>query len=82
MLGSMMTNARMGQHSQDSQGEYSNINGFDGPEVRTGGSINLNIGENIPEELRGALRSMIGMFSGAVPHGNPQDTMNGRSSAN
>ncbi|KAL3845531.1 hypothetical protein ACJIZ3_002934 [Penstemon smallii] len=57
-------------------------NGTGEPEIRIGGNINFN-GNELPEELSGALRSMMGMFSGAPPHGNQQqDDGNGRSAAN
>ncbi|EEF48388.1 heat shock protein 70 (HSP70)-interacting protein, putative [Ricinus communis] len=75
-----------GEHPQERQGEDRNVNGSEDPEVRLGGNINLNLGENVPEELRGALRSMMGMFSGAATHGNPQpqdtNTTDGRSPPN
>ncbi|KAJ9146310.1 hypothetical protein P3X46_028592 [Hevea brasiliensis] len=82
MLRSMAAQVYPGQHPQDRQGEDRNVNGSDEPEIRVGGSINMNLGENIPEQLSGALRSMMEMFSGAAPapapapatHGNPQDS--------
>lgn len=77
MFMNMAANAYQGQHSQDSQEDdpNSNVDGVDEPEIRVGGSMNVNFGE-MPEELSGALRSMMQMFSGAASHGNPQDTPN------
>ncbi|KDP32796.1 hypothetical protein JCGZ_12088 [Jatropha curcas] len=85
ILRDMAAQVYPGGHPQDRQGEDRNSNEADEPEISLGGNINLNLGENIPEELRGALRSMMEMVSGAAPapasHGNPQDTntTNGRS---
>lgn len=77
MFMNMAANAYQGQHSQDSQEDdgSSNVDGVDEPEIRVGGSMNVNFGE-MPEELSGALRSMMQMFSGAASHENPQDTPN------
>lgn len=75
MFMNMAANAYQGQHSEDSQGNYSSTDGSDEPGVRIGGNINLNFGEQMPEELSGALRSVMEMFSGAAAsHGNSQDT--------
>ncbi|KAH6832800.1 Tetratricopeptide repeat superfamily protein [Perilla frutescens var. hirtella] len=53
----------------------------DEPGVRVGGgNINFNVNE-LPEELSGAFRSMMGMFSGATPDGNQHDNHNGRSAS-
>ncbi|XP_068659571.1 uncharacterized protein [Aristolochia californica] len=44
--------------------------GLNEPEIR-GGNINLNIGENVPEEVSGALRSVMEMLSSSQgPQGN------------
>ncbi|CAL1362327.1 unnamed protein product [Linum trigynum] len=37
------------------------------PGAGVGGSMNINLGEMMPDELRGALRSAMEMFSGAAP---------------
>ncbi|CAK7346982.1 unnamed protein product [Dovyalis caffra] len=72
----------MGEQSQDRQGEGGSGNGSDEPDIRIGGNIGVNLTENMPDELRGAFRSVMEMFSGAASHGNDQDAMNGRSPTN
>ncbi|XP_042067938.1 small glutamine-rich tetratricopeptide repeat-containing protein-like isoform X1 [Salvia splendens] len=47
------------------------------PGVRVDGNVNFDVNE-LPEEISGAFRSMMGMFSGASPNGNQQDNNNGR----
>ncbi|KAH9756989.1 TPR REGION domain-containing protein [Citrus sinensis] len=83
MLMNMASNMPQAQPSQSRQGEDSNVSGSDEPGIRIGGNINLNFGENMPEDITGALRSMMEMFSGPSPQGNPNphdtDTTNGRS---
>ncbi|KAJ6930613.1 small glutamine-rich tetratricopeptide repeat-containing protein alpha [Populus alba x Populus x berolinensis] len=81
---SMLRNmtAHMGEQSPDRQGQDGSANGSDEPEIRIGGNIGVNMTENMPDELRGAFRSMMEMFSGAASHGNAQDAMNGRSPTN
>lgn len=79
MFMNMATNARQGQHSQNREGDDNNADGFDDPGIRIGGNINLNFGEQMPEELSGALRSVMEMFSASAPHGNSHDTTGGRS---
>ncbi|KAJ7959134.1 Small glutamine-rich tetratricopeptide repeat-containing protein [Quillaja saponaria] len=81
MFMNMAANAQQGQHSQERQGEENNPNGPNEPEVRIGGNINLNF-EQMPEDLTGALRSMMDMFSGAASRGQPPDHMNGRTPPN
>ena len=85
MLMNMAASAYQGQPSQNRQGEDINTNGSEEPGIRIGGNINLNFGDQmqIPEELTGAFRSVMEMFSGSgtSPHGNTQDT-NGRSASN
>ncbi|KAK8580246.1 hypothetical protein V6N13_143363 [Hibiscus sabdariffa] len=71
MLMNMAASAYQGQPSQNRQGEDVNMNGSEGPGIRMGGNM------QIPEELSGAFRSVMDMFSGTPPHGNNQDT-NGR----
>lgn len=80
-IASMFRNiaANMGQHNQDRQEGEINADGVDEPEIRIGGNINVNLGEQMPEELTGALRSVMEMFSGASPPANQQDNVNGRS---
>ncbi|XAR62798.1 hypothetical protein NMG60_11017678 [Bertholletia excelsa] len=69
-----------GQHSRDRQEETGNSDSSDEPEIRIGGNINLNFGEQIPEELTGALRSVMQMFSGASSSpANGQGNTNGSS---
>ncbi|KAK4572831.1 hypothetical protein RGQ29_031021 [Quercus rubra] len=75
-------NAYQGQHSPDMHGEDSNANGPEEPEIRIGGNINMNFGEQMPEELTGALRSVMEMFTGAVSQRNSQDTTNERPEPN
>ncbi|XP_057974136.1 small glutamine-rich tetratricopeptide repeat-containing protein 2 isoform X2 [Malania oleifera] len=84
MFMNMAANAYQGQgqHSQDRPEDGNNASGFEEPGIRIGGNVSLNFGEQMPEELTGALRSMMGMFSGAAPHGSPQGGMNGRSEPN
>ena len=83
MLMNMAASAYQGQPSQNRQGGDINMNGSEEPGIRIGGNINLNFGDQmqIPEELTGAFRSVMEMFSGTSPHGNTQDT-NGRSTSN
>lgn len=72
-------NMHQGQHNQDRQEGEINADGVDEPEIRIGGNINVNLGEQMPEELTGALRSVMEMFSGASPPANRQDNVHGRS---
>ncbi|GAB2290446.1 hypothetical protein Dimus_024726 [Dionaea muscipula] len=53
-----------GENSREPPHEGSNLNGFDDPGVSIGGNIDVNIAEQMPEELMGTLRSMMGMFQG------------------
>ncbi|ONI34785.1 hypothetical protein PRUPE_1G499100 [Prunus persica] len=79
MFMNMAANAYQGQHSPDNQGDDSSTEGFDEPGIRIGGNINFNFGEQMPEELSGALRSVMEMFSGTTAsQGNSQDTTNER----
>ncbi|GAV71978.1 TPR_2 domain-containing protein/TPR_11 domain-containing protein [Cephalotus follicularis] len=82
MLRNMVGNASQGQTSHDRQGEDGNGNGPDEPGIRVGNNFNLNFGEQMPEDITGALRSMMEMFSGAAPHGSSQDTTHERPAAN
>ncbi|PPS11340.1 hypothetical protein GOBAR_AA09306 [Gossypium barbadense] len=85
MFINMAGSAYQGQPSQNRQGEDMNVNGSEEAGIRMGGgNINLNFGEqmNMPEELTGAFRSMMGMFSGTSSHGNNTRDTNGRSASN
>lgn len=79
MFRNMAANVYQAKHTQDRQEAEINTDGVDEPEIRIGGNINVNLGEQMPEELTGALRSVMEMFSGASPSGNQQDNVNGRS---
>ncbi|KAI9106712.1 hypothetical protein K1719_022240 [Acacia pycnantha] len=76
-------NAHQGQHPQERQGEDSDTNSSDEPEIRIGSNINLNFNQ-MPEDLSGAFRSVMEMFSGAAPPGRGQqeDHFNGRTAPN
>ncbi|KAL0314314.1 UNVERIFIED_CONTAM: Small glutamine-rich tetratricopeptide repeat-containing protein [Sesamum angustifolium] len=80
MLMNMAGNAFPGPHPQNGHEGENEAGIHDEPGIRVGGNINVNVNE-LPEDLSGALRSMMGMFSGAASHGNQQDDSNGRSSA-
>lgn len=76
MFMNMAANAYQGSNAQDRPAGERNGE----PEIRIGGNISVNLGEQMPEELSGALRSVMEMFSGgAPPQGNPRDSMNGGS---
>ncbi|KZV16564.1 hypothetical protein F511_11396 [Dorcoceras hygrometricum] len=81
MLRNMSTYANPGQIFENQPAGHSAPTGaHTEPEIRMGGNINLNVNE-LPEEVSGAFRSMMGMFSGTSPHGNQQDDIHGRSSS-
>ncbi|KAL0351488.1 UNVERIFIED_CONTAM: Small glutamine-rich tetratricopeptide repeat-containing protein beta [Sesamum calycinum] len=80
MLMNMAGNAFPGPHPQNGHEGENEAGIHNEPGIRVGGNINVNVNE-LPEDLSGALRSMMGMFSGAASHGNQQDDSNGRSSA-
>lgn len=80
-----MTSNYQGAHPQDMPQGDSNNTASPDEDIRIGGNINVNLGDQMPEELSGALRSVMEMFSGATPpppppppHGNSQDNMRGR----
>ncbi|KAF7829835.1 Small glutamine-rich tetratricopeptide repeat-containing protein alpha [Senna tora] len=73
-------NAYQGQHPRESQGEDSNTSSTNEPEIRIGGNIDLNL-DQMPEDLTGALRSVMEMFSGAGT-GQSQDHFDGRTAPN
>ncbi|GMH31241.1 hypothetical protein Nepgr_033084 [Nepenthes gracilis] len=81
MFMNMSGNASWQQNFQDPPAEGGNTSGFDGPGISIGGNVSVNIGEQMPEELMGTLRSIMGMFSG-VPPGDSQGDSNGRSASN
>ncbi|KAJ8551200.1 hypothetical protein K7X08_000570 [Anisodus acutangulus] len=78
----MTRDAFQGQHGPNGPEGSNNTDSTNEPEIRIGRSINVDFGEQMPEELTGALRSVMEMFSGAQPPRNPQDSMNGRSAPN
>jgi len=76
------TNAQpQGSHSHQERQEDSNGSGTSEPEIRIGGNISVNM-EDMPEDITGALQSMMEMLSGAAPPGQPQDQTNGRTAPN
>ncbi|GAB4844180.1 hypothetical protein Ancab_037546 [Ancistrocladus abbreviatus] len=76
MFTSMAANASHGQNIPERPREGSNVGGYDDPGISIGGNISVNIGEQMPEELIGSLRSMMGMFPGGVHQGNQQGNNN------
>ncbi|XP_057795770.1 uncharacterized protein LOC131011892 isoform X1 [Salvia miltiorrhiza] len=72
-----MTGNIFPEHFQDGPEGASQAGPHDEPGVTVGGNVNFNVNE-LPEEISGAFRSMMGMFSGATPDGNQQDNNNGR----
>ncbi|CAL5414529.1 unnamed protein product [Camellia sinensis] len=80
MFRNMAGNAFQGQHPQHRREADGNTDTVDEPEIRVGGNVNVNSGEQMPEELTGALRSVMEMFQGASSSSvNRQDNVNGRS---
>lgn len=72
--------ANMFMNMAGSQGQSSgsdNVDQSEEPGIRLGGNINFNLGEQMPEDLTGALRSMMQMFSGPSTE-NTQDPASGR----
>ncbi|KAK9162242.1 hypothetical protein Syun_003144 [Stephania yunnanensis] len=65
----MASNAYQGHHPNDSSQNGTDSGRPNEPEIRIGGNINLNL-EDMPEELMGTWRSVMGMFSGPQPHQN------------
>ncbi|KAK1386881.1 Small glutamine-rich tetratricopeptide repeat-containing protein alpha [Heracleum sosnowskyi] len=80
-IGSLIRN--MTSNYQDMPQGDSNNTASPDADIRIGGNINVNLGDQMPEELSGALRSVMEMFSGTAPppppppHGNSQDNMRG-----
>ncbi|KAG7557076.1 Tetratricopeptide repeat [Arabidopsis suecica] len=71
MFMNMAGNTFPGNHSRSNEGGAGgdgNRNGADEPEIRVGGNINIDLGgtEQMPEDLSGALRSMMQMFGGSM----------------
>ncbi|XP_073022593.1 uncharacterized protein [Primulina eburnea] len=80
MLRNMSTYGNPGQIFENQSAGQSDTGAHAEPEIRIGGNINLNVNE-LPEEVSGAFRSMMGMFSGTSPQDNQQDDFHGRSSS-
>ncbi|XP_038897585.1 uncharacterized protein LOC120085593 isoform X4 [Benincasa hispida] len=72
------TNPFHGQHSEDGGEENRSRNGSGDPRTNMNGNFSFSIGDGMPQDLNGALRSMMQMFTGAAPGGNPQNNFNGR----
>lgn len=72
------TNPFHGQHSDDRGEENRSGNGSADPRTSMDGNFSFSIGDGMPQDLNGALRSMMQMFTGAAPGGNPQDNVNRR----
>lgn len=92
MFMNMAGNTFPGNHSRNNEGGAGGDgtrNGADEPEIHVGGNINIDLGgtEQMPEDLSGALRSMMQMFGGSMGgtgNNNPQDSngAQGRPSGN
>ncbi|XP_057504922.1 uncharacterized protein LOC130788342 isoform X1 [Actinidia eriantha] len=82
MFMNMASNVGQGQQSQVRPEADVNTDTFDEPEIRVRRNINLNFGDQMPEEITGALRSVMEMFSGASPSANRPEDANGRSAPN
>ncbi|KAJ8541710.1 hypothetical protein K7X08_002526 [Anisodus acutangulus] len=70
------------QGQQGPNGPEGNVDSTNEAGIRIGRNINVDFGEDMPEELTGTLRSVMEMFSGGQLPRNPQDSMNGRSTPN
>ncbi|KAL8482160.1 hypothetical protein ACS0TY_028354 [Phlomoides rotata] len=81
MLMNMTSNAFPGQQFQTGPEGESHVGADHEPEIRMGGNMSFNVNE-LPEELSGAFRSMMGRFSATSPNENQQDNNNGRSPPN
>ncbi|XP_073143240.1 uncharacterized protein [Henckelia pumila] len=77
MLRNMSAYGNPGQIFENRPAGQSDTGAHAEPEIRIGGNINLNANE-LPEEVSGAFRSMMGMFSGTPPQGNQQNDFHGR----
>ncbi|CAN4119616.1 unnamed protein product [Withania somnifera] len=78
----MTRDAFQGQHGPNRPEGSSNADPTNEPGIRISRNINVDFGEQMPEELTGTLRSVMDIFSGAQPPRNPRDSMNGRSTPN
>ncbi|KAG9444022.1 hypothetical protein H6P81_015362 [Aristolochia fimbriata] len=68
MFMNMASNGQSNRERSDNAAPEGSLNE---PEIRVGGNISLNVGENVPEEVSGALRSVMEMFSSSQgPQGN------------
>ncbi|KAF6152768.1 hypothetical protein GIB67_004597 [Kingdonia uniflora] len=69
---SMAANMQQDQERPPHADSSSNTGWSDEPGITfngaNGADINMNFGENVPEDLMGTWRSVMGMFSGAQPH--------------
>lgn len=80
MAGNVYQGGQQGQPGPEGGGNTNAEETLDEPEIRIGGNITVNLGDQIPEDLSGALRSVMDMLSGgAASNGNSQDNLNGRS---
>lgn len=72
------TNPFHGQHADDRGEDIRSGTGSGDPGTNMDGNFSFSIGDGMPQDLNGALRSMMQMFTGAAPGGNPEDNINGR----
>ncbi|GAB2232406.1 hypothetical protein Drorol1_Dr00011438 [Drosera rotundifolia] len=81
-LASMFANfpgrASQGHNSDDQPQAGSDSTGYNDPGINIGDNINVNIAEQMPEELMGTLRSVLGMFQG-VQERDPQENQHRQS---
>ncbi|KAL9268266.1 Small glutamine-rich tetratricopeptide repeat-containing protein [Drosera capensis] len=81
-LASMFANfpgrASQGHNYHDQPQAGSDSTGYNDPGINLGGNINVNIAEQMPEEVMGTLRSVLGMFQG-VQEREPQGNQHRRS---
>ncbi|XP_022980997.1 small glutamine-rich tetratricopeptide repeat-containing protein 2 isoform X1 [Cucurbita maxima] len=71
--------ANHGQHTGVGGEENRSGNGSaDDPRTNMDANFSFSVGDGMPQDLNGALRSMMQMFTGAAPGGNPQDNINRR----
>lgn len=66
-----------GEHAQSAPERDDNNPGFDGHGIRIGNNVNLSMGGSMPEEISGALRSVLQMFAGSASHGSSEPTSEG-----
>ncbi|XP_010544761.1 PREDICTED: small glutamine-rich tetratricopeptide repeat-containing protein 2 [Tarenaya hassleriana] len=82
MLMNMTGNAFHGDHSHNNQENDGNTSPSDEPEIRVGGNINIELGQEMPEEFSSALRSMMQMFGGSQQQGTTTGNNNNTQDAN